>query len=404
MIQMRAIFDRAGFRIIRNRINPAGYPKMHDSDPMSTVLPGEGACFAVRGHHGENYFIYVSTGIIHSWERGEAVLMLFWFVMSSSVIILMNSFVYRYVHICRPDLSYLYSSRRWILLIWVLNVLLLSNCAFLLVMTSIPKEIFRRQVYGDLTSLDGNAFIGISLEHRANELSGFLVADSAMIMLLLSITGIFCATVCPTLFLYFPSCVIYAILFGNLRHGPLVTDFLGILTSLYSLFNPLVTMFSISDYRRYVLSLLRCRKVGHLRRECENARATGRSPVEPEGLTTSIKQWACTAIGIQPSESDLVGKQTLVSILPLRFLEEVLDSGFDLNQEVEEIKLKGGKRTIAVFVMDGTDETVVHGTNALRLLQLSFDAAASATDQDGSGHGRIEKTTLQARQDAKRFQ
>lgn len=54
-----------------------------------------------RGHHGENYFIYVSTGIIHSWERGEAVLMLFWFVMSSSVIILMNSFVYRYVHICR---------------------------------------------------------------------------------------------------------------------------------------------------------------------------------------------------------------------------------------------------------------------------------------------------------------
>ncbi|VDP09916.1 unnamed protein product, partial [Heligmosomoides polygyrus] len=32
-----AIFGRAGFRIIRNRINPAGYPKMHDSDPMSSV-------------------------------------------------------------------------------------------------------------------------------------------------------------------------------------------------------------------------------------------------------------------------------------------------------------------------------------------------------------------------------
>ncbi|VDO96293.1 unnamed protein product [Heligmosomoides polygyrus] len=35
-----AIFGRAGFRIIRNRINRAGYPKMRDSDPMSTASNG----------------------------------------------------------------------------------------------------------------------------------------------------------------------------------------------------------------------------------------------------------------------------------------------------------------------------------------------------------------------------
>ncbi|VDP27927.1 unnamed protein product [Heligmosomoides polygyrus] len=186
-----------------------------------------------------------------------------------------------------------------------------------------------------------------------------------------------------------------------------------------------------------------CRKVGHLRRRCENARATGRSPIEPESFTISLKRWACRAIGLRPNESDLVGEQTLVdiqllgmkkkalldtgsqvSIMPLRILEEALDSGFDLDREVEEIKLEGQrpiydasgnpmrfkgairlnaevppgrKRKIALFVMDGTDETVLLGTNALRVLQLSFDAATLFSDRDGSGQASKRRHFRKAR-------
>ncbi|VDO32957.1 unnamed protein product [Heligmosomoides polygyrus] len=78
--------------------------------------------------------------------------------------------------------------------------------------------------------------------------------------------------------------------------------------------------------------------------------------------------------------------------MPLRIREEALDSGFDLDREIVEIKQKGQqsiydasgnrtrfkgairlnvevhpgrKRRIALFVMYGIDETVVLGTNAL---------------------------------------
>ncbi|VDP08247.1 unnamed protein product [Heligmosomoides polygyrus] len=58
------------------------------------------------------------------------------------------------------------------------------------------------------------------------------------------------------MFLYFPVCVNYMLLFGRIVTVPLVTDCLGFLV----FFNPIVTMLSISDYRRYLLSLLRQNK------------------------------------------------------------------------------------------------------------------------------------------------
>ncbi|VDO85975.1 unnamed protein product [Heligmosomoides polygyrus] len=243
-----------------------------------------------RANHGKLHLVYISTGLLHKWQFGEVVLMLFWFVMASSMIILMNSFVYRYVHICRPELSYLYTSRRWVLLIWALNGIFLLNCVFLLIATSLPNDAFRAQIYADFSNLQMNAFIGVSLVHSIDERTAFLAADIVVAMLFVSCTGSFCAvrihstlkqggisahvrrlqrqmfrvlifqTASPAMFLYFPVCVNYLLLFGRIVTVPLVTDCLGFLVSLYSFFNPIVTMLSISDYRRYLLSLLRQNK------------------------------------------------------------------------------------------------------------------------------------------------
>lgn len=62
-------------------------------------------------------------------------------------------------------------------------------------------------------------------------------------------------TSCPTMFFYIPSCVALAIFIGRVDTNPLVTDCIGLLYSWYPLSNSLVTMFSITDYRRCLLSL-----------------------------------------------------------------------------------------------------------------------------------------------------
>uniref|UniRef100_A0A183FVP0 Secreted protein n=1 Tax=Heligmosomoides polygyrus TaxID=6339 RepID=A0A183FVP0_HELPZ len=51
------------------------------------------------------------------------------------------------------------------------------------------------------------------------------------------------------------SVVIYVTFLGNFDSIPLVTDCIGVLLSLYPLLNSIVTVFSIADYRIYLISL-----------------------------------------------------------------------------------------------------------------------------------------------------
>lgn len=51
----------------------------------------------------------------------------------------------------------------WMLLICTVNVLLLSKSAFMMLMTSLPSEEFRNQIYSELAGMDARAFAGVSL-------------------------------------------------------------------------------------------------------------------------------------------------------------------------------------------------------------------------------------------------
>ncbi|VDO96534.1 unnamed protein product [Heligmosomoides polygyrus] len=151
--------------------------------------------------------------------------------------------------------------------------------------SSLPNEPFKAQIYAEFPEIDSNAFAGVSLVHSFNDFSGLLVADFIAVTLSLSGTAFYCAvrihltlkrtvlssnakrllrqmfrvllvqTACPTLFLIFPASAAHIILFGGMETDQSFTDGLGVIVSLYPLFNPLVTMFSISGYRRYLFSL-----------------------------------------------------------------------------------------------------------------------------------------------------
>ncbi|VDP08249.1 unnamed protein product [Heligmosomoides polygyrus] len=138
-----------------------------------------------------------------------------------------------------------------------------------------PNEAFKAQIYAEFPEIDTHAFAGMSVIHSSNDYSRVLGADFVIMTVALACIGVYCAvrihlhlkqsglsphTACPTLLLCFPASSIHVILMGEVRTCQLVTDGLGVLTSLYSLFNPLVTMLSVTDYRRYLLSLFVSRK------------------------------------------------------------------------------------------------------------------------------------------------
>ncbi|VDP38017.1 unnamed protein product [Heligmosomoides polygyrus] len=183
------------------------------------------------------------------------------------------------------DLSYLYTSWRWILLICIVNLTLLANYGCLLVMSSLPKEAFKAQIYAEFPEIDSYAF-----HSSNNSLSGFFGADFVVMTVSLACIGVYCAvrihlylkqcglnsnvkrlqrqmfrvllaqTACPTLLICFPESATHVILFGGVHTSQSFADGLGVLTSLYPLFNPLVTMLSITDYRRYLFTLFLSRK------------------------------------------------------------------------------------------------------------------------------------------------
>ncbi|KAK6044428.1 zinc knuckle, partial [Cooperia oncophora] len=164
--------------------------------------------------------------------------------------------------------------------------------------------------------------------------------------------------------------------------------------------------------RRPVGKCFNCNKQGHLRKDCtmpkKNATVTEKLPdrlskqSRREFFTASLRKWICGAVEVD-NKCELVGTSrkalldtgSQISIIPLQVLQAALESGFDLDADVEEIPLDqqkqvfdasgnrmsfkgairltlqmsdGKKQRIAAFVMAGGDGMLVLGTNALRPL------------------------------------
>ncbi|KAK6025812.1 zinc knuckle [Ostertagia ostertagi] len=168
-----------------------------------------------------------------------------------------------------------------------------------------------------------------------------------------------------------------------------------------------------------------CNKQGHLKKDCTLPKKSsftkktvkgGQQTAEPKVFTASLRKWICGAIEVE-NKCELVGEQTTtdvrllgmsrkalldtgsqISIIPLQMLQTALESGYDLDADVEEVPLdkhrqvfdasgnkmtfkealkltlqttNGSKERVALFVMSGGDDMIVLGTNALQ--KLGYD-------------------------------
>ncbi|EYC08372.1 hypothetical protein Y032_0066g3728 [Ancylostoma ceylanicum] len=274
-----------------------------------------------------SYVIFIATGHVSNFPYGQILLIILFQMMFLSLLILTNSFIYRYIHICKvtklyqqftsktlvsiksiqlfedtkaatkhnlvaiqgTQLSYIYTRRKCVIVLFAVNILILLNCGLIMVVCSWPNAEFREQLYSeqvefDISALKQKSFLGFSMKHSVNTLTIILVIDGMLMMSVFSVIGSYCTwgirsmfkntslsnntkkahrkmlrilllqSTCPTVLLYAPTSVCYVLLFASVPATSSVTDALGITLLLYPLFNPLVTIFCVKDYRRFLIN------------------------------------------------------------------------------------------------------------------------------------------------------
>ncbi|KAL6733567.1 hypothetical protein Aduo_004205 [Ancylostoma duodenale] len=241
-----------------------------------------------------SYLIFIATGYLSDFPYGQILLVIVFFMVSMSLLIITNNFIYRYIQVCKIRYSYIYTRSKSITVICAVNMIILLNCAIVMVVCAWPCVDFRQQLYKeritvDVSALEQKSFMGFSIEHSITHLTILLMVDGLLMMVMFTAIGSYSAfrirstlkrsslsgkttkmhkkmfhllllqCACPTLFVYIPLCVCYAIVFTSIPTEKTVTDMIGIAFLLYPLLNPIVTMLCVKDYRNFISSLVRRR-------------------------------------------------------------------------------------------------------------------------------------------------
>ncbi|EPB76012.1 7TM chemoreceptor [Ancylostoma ceylanicum] len=240
------------------------------------------------------YFIFISTGCVDQYPYGYIPLLLFCVSFFTSLLLVTNSFIYRYLQVCRTQLFNIYSSSKNRAIAIVINSLLVANYVLVIYIGFWPNEYFTDLVHGTIVvpgfDIVGRTFIGFSMQYSMNAVNLILILDTLTVMVLLECIHFFCArridsclrrsalskksqnlqrqmfillllqAACPAIFLHIPCAAATLFLFTGLTTTPATTNGIGVLLALYPFFNPLIIIAFVRDYRNFVLTKLRLRK------------------------------------------------------------------------------------------------------------------------------------------------
>ncbi|VDO18990.1 unnamed protein product [Heligmosomoides polygyrus] len=140
--------------------------------------------------------IFMATGILRRPPLGSLLLFIFSTAFVFSLLIITNSFIYRYVHLCKIDHAYIYTTRKWVLVVVSINVLIVVNWIFMLLFGRSRDVAFRHEMNSVARAeagidLDETAFIGFSVQMNAFPL--ILLCENLILMFGLLLIMCFCA-------------------------------------------------------------------------------------------------------------------------------------------------------------------------------------------------------------------
>ncbi|RCN46664.1 hypothetical protein ANCCAN_07293 [Ancylostoma caninum] len=143
-----------------------------------------------------SYLMFLAMGRLEDPPQGQILLILLFVMMCLSLLIVSNNFIYRYIHVCKIQYSYIYTTRNSILIICAANIAVLVNCGIIMVACSWPSTDFRQQIYTerfsvDVVALEQKSFLGFSMEHSVTTMTIFLMGDGLVMMGMFTVIGNF---------------------------------------------------------------------------------------------------------------------------------------------------------------------------------------------------------------------
>ncbi|VDO80342.1 unnamed protein product [Heligmosomoides polygyrus] len=178
--------------------------------------------------------MFLSTGPMQTQPESQVLMLLFCSTFITSLHLVADSFIYRYLQVCKPHFFLSHLKPRYVFVAVLLNMLILMNWVVIILVGFWPSSEFKS---------DFSDFF-----ERATGLKSF---DRAQL-------GFSMKTACPFALLHGPATFAYFLLFAGVTSSPAMSFVITTLMTFYPLFGPLIIVFFIKDYRNYTLSQLRC--------------------------------------------------------------------------------------------------------------------------------------------------
>ncbi|WKX95901.1 hypothetical protein Q1695_012398 [Nippostrongylus brasiliensis] len=158
------------------------------------------ACFSLlvpRVIVHDQFFVFFAVGPASSWGAGaRALILIHQATVMASVVYTTNSFLFRYVQLCRNQFFYLFFSPTPVLFVTTMNILLICNWVAMIYVTTWPRADFVD--YADNYILENYGYMltevsmGFRLDHMSPGAFAFLI-EAIILLLLLASLSAFCA-------------------------------------------------------------------------------------------------------------------------------------------------------------------------------------------------------------------
>ncbi|KAK5970571.1 hypothetical protein GCK32_010212 [Trichostrongylus colubriformis] len=241
-------------------------------------------------------FVLYCSGPAHSWwPYGMVIMIVLSCATMGCLVNVGNNFLYRYITLCRSNLSYVYSSKPHLIIGALINLLLVLNWVAMIYFVLWPSDEFvetAEKVWQGRIKVAGTVYIGVSNLGGAHPFKMAMLIESLVMLLSVAQVNPFCAMqihrclkdnssslstrtkkmqmkmfvllsiqiTCPTLLMHIPLGTVYLLLFCGFTCPPYIGNFVGFGMALYPLLGPIITITFVKDYRKAFLAMLRLAK------------------------------------------------------------------------------------------------------------------------------------------------
>uniref|UniRef100_A0A7I4YH79 G protein-coupled receptor n=1 Tax=Haemonchus contortus TaxID=6289 RepID=A0A7I4YH79_HAECO len=238
--------------------------------------------------------IFIATGIVRQQPFSNILHVAYCMTFFIAVVTITNSFIYRYMLLCRTTLFHKCSTMKTMVLGLLVNSLIILNILLVFYISFWNDEGFSGFVAKNIDIPGINvreaAFLGFSLKYGMDTFHFSLVVELILLLIVICLINVYCAkkirdflrnakqsnnflslqrqifvllliqAACPVVFLVIPYCFAMFLPFTGIGSTPLITNILSISIALFPVFNPIVVIVFVKEYRSFILDVMRLRK------------------------------------------------------------------------------------------------------------------------------------------------